>query len=501
MTQHRLGVNDASHQGTVSGSTITLCTWAIGCGILSLPRAFALCGAPYGLIFLIVFAWWVDASLKWVVLCGRYSEKSTFKENALFYLGPRGAWIVYIGQIFLLFGGILAVFVTVASLLPCVPRDLLNKMCGDSGASPSRQDADVTSPIQLTQAFCSMHPVPCVPLDSFLILVTLIVLPLASRDSLHSLQCFSAFSLGCLIFFCFALIVEIYRAGIAMVESGEADLVLEKQSSPIMMEDASITSTSRGAAWQGPPILLMSFLCHTSILQLDSELCADAKRQVGTIIRTVIIKIAPPLYTVVGLGGYLVYGPHVAPNVLEDLEANMWISAAKLMLGLVNLIKIPLAMVALRRELVASIPSARLREIFRVPAGRFAATAMLLACAAVLSFHIGSLSQVLSLLGCTVGVVFSLCLPSAMYWQLLHRVPMRSGAHKASSGISSLDLMEPLLNLKPSRNRYELHPNSITVPQTKAGRICHKIMCGSVFIGGILIGCLGLAGWIMQQTG
>merc|ERR1719293_69295 len=108
--------------------------------------------------------------------------------------------------------------------------------------------------------------------------------------------------------------------------------------------------------WKGPPILLMSFMCHTSILQLDAELRPESKRQVGAVIRTVIQGGALPLYAFVGLGGYAIFGNGVSSNILQDFEGDLFMAVARLALGLLNMSKIPLGVVTLREDLFRSMP-------------------------------------------------------------------------------------------------------------------------------------------------
>mmetsp|Transcript_99759 Transcript_99759/g.321452 ORF Transcript_99759/g.321452 Transcript_99759/m.321452 type:complete len:195 (+) Transcript_99759:53-637(+) len=118
-----------NREATFLSSLISLSAWALGVGILALPRAIALCGPRCGIAFLMTFALWVDLSLRWVVACGRCSGKSGFRENALFFLGQPAARVVYIGQVLLLCGGMIAVFSTAASLLGCSAKELLDCLC------------------------------------------------------------------------------------------------------------------------------------------------------------------------------------------------------------------------------------------------------------------------------------------------------------------------------------------------------------------------------------
>lgn len=401
---------------------------------------------------------WVELSLRWLVACGRFSGKRGFKENAQYFLGTGAAKAVHFCQILLLCGGIVTVFVTAASLLGCSAREMLASICTEevpgSGA-PLRR-------------LCRAHPAPCMPRERVLLLISLAVFPLACQKSLHSLTGVSMLSFLCLSYF---FVVLIWRLTSQALHATGAPWP-----APIAQVDSSLF-------WQGPPVLLMSLLCHTTMMQLDAELSREAKPKAGAVIRLVILGLSMPCYALVGVGGVYLHGSDVSSNVLEDFVLDPWMAFARLTLGLMNVAKLATAVITLREALTASLgPS--WRRFLRSSLGRAAAAAASLAAGAGAAQALGSLSKVLSLLGCTLGVLFSLCLPALLYASLLRDV----AALKQHS--KKRDLEAPLLP------RPEPQLGVLTLPKKPADWACQWLLCVAVFVGGLVFGGLGLASWL-----
>lgn len=464
--------------GTERSSVVTLSCCAMGCGILSLPRVFAMCGPLSSLAFLGLFATWVDASLRWMVVCGRYSGFDSFEGNVRFFVGRVSAKVVRLGQVMLTFGGIVAVLMTVASLMRCVVTDLLAAACEEN---PISLDAPApgTGVAPSVQAFmdevCLIHPLPCLPKGKVTVFVTVAVFPLACLKSLHSLRCFSVLSLACFAHFFLALLWHTARA---LVQG----IMLEGSDFLRLRHGGHAGSSDVGDFWQGPPILLMSLLCHGSILRLDRELRPDARSQVARIIHRVILGIALPVYALVGISGYWLYGTAVSANILEDFAGYPSMSMARVALSLTNLIKIPLAVVTLREDIASSAPQPWLRDALSNRTGRIASSAFVLGAAAIAASRAGSLARLLSLLGCLVGVPFSLCVPALLYWRLLLRLEGR----KPVNGLA-----EPLLKRKPRGECDGLPVDSDSRRRHQA----HTIL---VLFGGALVGALGLVSWFAE---
>lgn len=449
---------DVEGQGTFVSSVINLAASAMGCGVLALPRSFAVCGVRWSLAFLVIFSMWVELSLRWLVACGRFSGKRGFKENAQYFLGTGAAKAVHFCQILLLCGGIVTVFVTAASLLGCSAREMLASICTEevpgSGA-PLRR-------------LCRAHPAPCMPRERVLLLISLAVFPLACQKSLHSLTGVSMLSFLCLSYF---FVVLIWR-----LTSQALHATWAPWPAPIAQVDSSLF-------WQGPPVLLMSLLCHTTMMQLDAELSREAKPKAGAVIRLVILGLSMPCYALVGVGGLYLHGSDVSSNVLEDFVLDPWMAFARLTLGLMNVAKLATAVITLREALTASLgPS--WRRFLRGSLGRAAAAAASLAAGALAAQALGSLSKVLSLLGCTLGVLFSLCLPALLYASLLRDVAALTQHSKKR------DLEAPLLP------RPEPQLGVLTLPKKPADWACQWLLCAAVFVGGLVFGGLGLASWL-----
>ncbi|CAK9053232.1 unnamed protein product [Durusdinium trenchii] len=440
-------------QGTFLSSVINLSAATMGCSILALPQVFAHCGMSWSMAFLLIFSLWVELSLRWLVACGRYSGYRGFKENAQYFLGASSAKLVHLCQVLLLCGGIVMIFVTACSLLGCSARELLASLCTEEG-QPQKT--------RTLARLCQAHPAPCMPPERALSLIVLVVFPLACQKSLHSLTSISMISFVCLAYFFGVLLVRLAHramsAPLEFIDMGQEDMPL---------------------FWQGPPVLLMSFLCHTTMLQLDAELCTEAKAKVSSVIRLVVLGLALPVYATVGAGGFWLKGPKVSANVLQDFTQDPWMAAARLTLGVMNVAKLATAVITLRESLVSLAPSRLWRKRLRSWHGRAALSLATLVLGAVAAFAIPSLTTVLSLLGSTVGVLFSLCLPAALYAMLLRRV--------SSFKCKRDDLEEPLLPSTPGRAE-SWAEGSIQVPRSDMEWLRQWLLCGVVFTGGLFVG-------------
>lgn len=467
----------AEAQGTFGSSVVSLSASAMGSGVLALPRVFASCGVRWGLAFLVVFSVWVDMSLRWVVACGRYSGRRGFYENAKFFLGPEVAGAVHCSQIMLLFGGIVTVFVTAASLLACCAQEILASLCtGDLADS--------------LQPFCqAAHPAECMPRERVLLLIALLVFPWACQKSLHALTGISMLSFCCLLYF---FLVLLFRLGGAVLSSAEGPWSFFRcHASP---------APEIEAFWQGPPVLLMSLLCHTSILQLDVELKADSKQHIGRVVHTVILGTALPLYILVGLGGFWLHGMAVSPNILEDFHGDVLMAVARMTLGFMSVAKLASAVVTLREALIGSLRRSQLRRWLRSGPGRALNAAVVLSLTALAASAMGSLSSVLSLTGSTVGVLFSLCLPAALHGALLRDLAAKRRDCQDS-------LLEPLLpgssSTTPSRSPSNTVvrgcgavAGALALPSSQRDWLWQWAACSAVFAGGLSIGILGLVSWM-----
>jgi len=301
-------------------------------------------------------------------------------------------------------------------------------------------------------------------------------------------------ALGCFVYFFVAFLVRL--SFVAFLAEREAS----GNAWPwfFRVDEESAADVDFIAFWQGPPIVLMSFLCHTSILRLDEELRPEAKPFVGNVIRTVVFRIALPVYALVGLGGYALVGPGVSANILEDFSGDVCMAPARLMLGFMNMVKIPLGVVTLREEVLRTMPSSKTKEWLSCGSGRLVITGTLLASTSLIAYWSGSLTRILSFMGCTVGVLFSLCLPAALYWRLLRGQEPKHGA----DGLGNL--RRPLLRggRATGDDKFEAGiTGAVDFPTDAAARLRHKLLCATVFCGGAIVGGLGLFAWLhVSQT-
>ncbi|CAK9055341.1 unnamed protein product [Durusdinium trenchii] len=372
---------------------------------------------------------WVELSLRWLVACGRYSGYRGFKENAQYFLGASSAKLVHLCQVLLLCGGIVMIFVTACSLLGMPPERVLSLI------------VLVVFPLACQKSSLPQFCSGVVKRSSF---------RWAVAGGLHSLTSISMISFVCLAYFFGVLLVRLAHRAPRRNDGGFGGAVVVRTDMPLF--------------WQGPPVLLMSFLCHTTMLQLDAELCTEAKAKVSSVIRLVVLGLALPVYATVGAGGFWLKGPKVSANVLQDFTQDPWMAAARLTLGVMNVAKLATAVITLRESLVSLAPSRLWRKRLRSWHGRAALSLATLVLGAVAAFAtseftdgavghgvtaIPSLTTVLSLLGSTVGVLFSRLVGWMLGWVAIWRD----------------DLEEPLLPSTPGRAE-SWAEGSIQVPRS-----------------------------------
>merc|ERR1719494_1578486 len=109
---------EAEKRGSVWSSVINLTATAMGCGMLSMPHAFAQTGVIGGLILLVISATLGDIALVWLVRISRSTEKYSFEGNADYYFGNRGRKCLNATLVFMLFGACVAVFTVFLALIP-----------------------------------------------------------------------------------------------------------------------------------------------------------------------------------------------------------------------------------------------------------------------------------------------------------------------------------------------------------------------------------------------
>lgn len=359
-----------SKGGTAFSSVVNLLATAMGAGILSLPRAFAMTGWGLGAVLLILSALANDASLAFLVVCARASGQSTYEGNAQKLLGSIGFKIVNVLLILLLFLADVA-FVTIV-------RDLLPPFIGSLTGHP---DAWYANPnLVMALSLCA-------------------VFPLCLLENITSLRHTSTLVLCCLAYYFVVLTIRFFA----------------RDHKQFIHEDALAMTDDPLAALQGMSIMISAFICQFNIFKIDSELEEERKEQVWLSIHAAIPGAATVLYLWGGLIGYWMFGANVSSNMLQEFHDDPVMNLCSFLLAVGNIFKIPLITQPLRDSLHESLPAWTRNSFLET------VVLMLLVVMAVLALK--DLSRVLSVLGCTAGVTICFVMPGLMRLKLLGSAP------------------------------------------------------------------------------
>mmetsp|Transcript_118404 Transcript_118404/g.230444 ORF Transcript_118404/g.230444 Transcript_118404/m.230444 type:complete len:443 (-) Transcript_118404:57-1385(-) len=367
-------------QGTPVSSALNLTAAAVGSGILTLPFAFACCGAFWGAVLLLILAFLSNSTLVFLLQIGRHTGRSTFEQNAEFFFGPAGA------NTFKSLFTVLVIFIYVAYarvVLDLVPH-FLEAQFG-------------------TRWFFGEVPVGLLCMSAMYFVIVF------SR-SLHALRFTSGLALGCLLYFVALLFLRAFRG---MTQGAVPPAAADELDS------------ERPRFLLAPPLLISSLLCHFNIFDIDMEIQPVYRSTVVPVCYVVIYGIAI-LYFFVGLTGFFLFGSGVSDDVLQEFAPDLPVQLARFLLGLTNAFRIPLIVGPLHRALwhqlgfQPPLPSARAQA--GITFERRLRHAAEVAGIMLIGFFIAvrlPLGKVMGLIGCTCGTLTCVCFPAAMYLRFL----------------------------------------------------------------------------------
>lgn len=395
-------------------SIINLCATAMGAGILSLPQAVSHCGWTVGIGLLLLFAVFADFSLRFLVHCSRLSGRGSFIGLAEHYLGDWGARSAKLALLLLLFGAVVLGMIVVGDLIPTALQDL-------SHSSNSTE-------IFIGRPFVTGAAVVA-------------VFPLTLCKDISALKYTSAVAL---LFIFYVIAVLIARAAQHHALTDHPKIV-------------AVDSERWGnlQAVLSLPLFVTAYACQFNIFKVDFELPPESKHHIDAIIH-VSMGLVSCIYLLAAMLGLFLFGSDVKGDLLLEFHDDHLITAGQLLLGLTNMLKIPLVVMPLRLtawEMLAALidlkpekddkeggggadledspdyshdprPSdasscgcSRIRRItqrlgaYGAPVGTVLIVGTCFLCAVILK----SLTKELDLLGATAGTVICLILPAAFF--------------------------------------------------------------------------------------
>ena len=395
---------------TLFASVVNICATAMGAGILSLPRAMAKCGVVLGVGLVFLFAGLADLSLVLLLDCSHASGRRSFETVAQHYVGRIGRMTVKMALVVFLFGAIVLMMIVVADLFtpvvlqaaggispaPARPASVntphqhypgglggpegsgggqqhtgnYGAVGGDGGGMDGRQSLAWSS-LSLSPApssssssassASSFSPAPAPAAnwhqpethDQWYLSRVFVsgagviaVFPLTLVSKLSMLKYTSALAL---VFLAYLMIMIIVRFSQHVAGAGGAGGAATATHSPYPAINPSVQlarpSLEVGLA---VPLFISSFACQFNIFKIEHELRPDLKPRIGTAVHIAIIGVAACTFSLGGALGYLLFGADVKNDLLEEWSGDNAMTAARVAVGLTNLLKIPLLVLPLR---------------------------------------------------------------------------------------------------------------------------------------------------------
>ncbi|KAJ1511149.1 hypothetical protein HMI54_001009 [Coelomomyces lativittatus] len=164
---------ESTKKSSIAGATLNFTNSIIGAGIISLPYAISQAGIVLGSVLLIGIAFLVDWTALLLVRAGKLSGQTSYQSIMGVTFGRWGSWSITAFQVIFAFGAMIAYVIIIGDTLPAVFHSLF-------GTSTS------------SWFFSRM---------GFIVMSTVVLLPLSLLNNLNSLSTTSAISLVFFFFF------------------------------------------------------------------------------------------------------------------------------------------------------------------------------------------------------------------------------------------------------------------------------------------------------------
>lgn len=456
--QYRIHIFTMAGSGTFFSSVVTLSATAMGAGVLSLPIAFYYCGYVGGTLLLLLMALMSDYSLLLLVRAGRAANQHTIEGIGRAYYGRKGALLVKVSLLALLFGAMIILLIVVGDVMtPPFQYFALDgeyqKTCpADPAGLPGTNHAHAIRPSKCPDPMwwagtwrCSDCSPPPWWAGRAAIVTTLMaaMFPLFLQRKLAALQYTSSAAVAAIIFvFCCLAARFPNKVGgsCEATAGGVSPTARPFNIGPSMM--------------LAMPMMSLAFCCQFNILDLERELLPSLRTSIDSIVHVAILGTTFAIYAGFGLLGYLPRGDNVANcgDILNAFPMNdSLMLVCSLAIGICNVLKLPLATNpsrnvvneilgwkapgcgALSEPLVdcsepaeppsspRETPDGRPSETRTLSEAEFTLeTFVLIGSVLLASLFLQKLQLALSLLGCTAGVLVCFIIPGLFYDASLH---------------------------------------------------------------------------------
>ncbi|TPX36520.1 hypothetical protein SmJEL517_g01181 [Synchytrium microbalum] len=191
------------------------------------------------------------------------------------------------------------------------------------------------------------------------------------------------------------------------------------------------------------PILVFAFTCHQNILTVYNELLGNTPKRMSMVICSAV-PMAFSIYQVIGITGYVTFGPDVKSNIIANYPTNSpFVTGGQLAIAILVLVSYPLQIHPARASLDRII-GRRVDPTSPIPALRFTVlTTVLVLSGYLLAVSVKSLGSILAFVGATGSTTICYILPGLLYHRLmLNMDPEKSvWARRAAFGMAGLGLV------------------------------------------------------------
>ncbi|KAG8460572.1 hypothetical protein KFE25_011347 [Diacronema lutheri] len=299
-------------------SVANLCNTIVGAGILGLPYALARCGLLLGVGLLLGCALGCALSLH---LLARSAHTTGVRPASFYSVAnaaiPRWAFVIDLAVAVKCFG--------VATSYLIVAGDMLPLVCAH---------------LRLHPAFSSR--------ELWVVLASTVAAPLACASRLDVMKYTSALAIACVVYLAVLALATLAWPSLACAHArGASDCRGPVRLRP---DDGALRVLS---------IFVFGFTCQQNVFSVVNELRKPTLARIDLVVGASVL-LALALYLPVGVGGYLTYGSHVAPDVLLSYPPDSpWVTAARAALAVVVVLSYPLQAHPSRRCFLTLLRSAR----------------------------------------------------------------------------------------------------------------------------------------------
>eukprot|EP00471_Norrisiella_sphaerica_P000042 CAMPEP_0184478954 /NCGR_PEP_ID=MMETSP0113_2-20130426/837_1 /TAXON_ID=91329 /ORGANISM="Norrisiella sphaerica, Strain BC52" /LENGTH=493 /DNA_ID=CAMNT_0026856909 /DNA_START=26 /DNA_END=1507 /DNA_ORIENTATION=- len=378
-------------EGSIRASVFNLCSATLGAGALSLPYAFRFSGLINGILLLFLGGAATLFSIYLLIKARDITGARSYEDLTVQLFGQNMGIAMEMCVIIFCFGCAVAYIIAVGDILQLAHIHWIMEYIGRRG-------------VMCTFFFAVM-------------------LPLSLVDSVNDLR-FTSF-LGVISIF-YLVLAACFHAGVDIHRTGWH----------AKLSDIEFLSTDAAGALAAFPVMIFAYTCQTNVFSVYYELAKpSASRMQKVSWRSVAICFF--IYLSMGVAGYLEYGHHTRPNIIQNYinsevihmkAAHMPVSDILIIMASVGVVltvtmAFPLVIFPCRFTigvLVFKIEDGKMKRWLHV-----AVTVILCVSALLVSLFVPNISTVFALMGSTASSFVCFVLPAILSLKLIYTGRMK----------------------------------------------------------------------------